>query len=98
MNIIMDRSESAFVSTRILADMENALICDGGATSTMTKSLENCTPVQQKVVDIQPVHGSTQMSTTHHGLKTYYVRDRLGEIRPNIVKAYVVPGLKHDLL
>ena len=43
MNIIMDRSESAFVSTRILADMEDALICDGGATSILTKSLENCT-------------------------------------------------------
>jgi hypothetical protein len=28
MNIIMGRSESAFVSTRILADMEDALICD----------------------------------------------------------------------
>ena len=29
---------------------------------------------------------------------TYYVRDRLGEIRPIVVKAYVVPGLKYDLL
>ena len=26
------------------------------------------------------------------------MRDRLGEIRPIIVKAYVVPGLKYDLL
>ncbi len=32
------------------------------------------------------------------GLNTYYVRDRLGEIRPFVVKAYVVPGLKYDLL
>ncbi len=38
------------------------------------------------------------MSTTYRCLKTYYVRDRLGEIRPIVVKAYVVPGLKHDLL
>ncbi len=38
------------------------------------------------------------MSTTHRCPKTYYVRDRLGEIRPIVVKAYVVPGLKHDLL
>ena len=30
--------------------------------------------------------------------KTYFVKDRLGEIRPIIVKAYVVPGLKYDLL
>ena len=38
------------------------------------------------------------MSTTHLCLKTYYVRDRLGEIRPIAVKAYVDPGLKYDLL
>jgi hypothetical protein len=42
MNIIMDRSKSAFVSTRAPADMEDVLIRDGGATSTLTKSLENC--------------------------------------------------------
>ncbi len=38
------------------------------------------------------------MNSTHLCNKTYYVCDRLGEIRPIIVKAYVVPGLKHDLL
>ncbi len=98
MNIIMDRSASAFVSTRALADMEDALICDGGATSTMTNSLEKCTLVQQKVVEIQTAHGGTQVSTTHCCLKTYNVRDRLGEIRPIVLKAYVDPGLKHGLL
>jgi hypothetical protein len=78
--------------------MEDALIYDGGATSTLTKSLENCTLVKQKVVEIQTAHGGTQMSTTHHCIKTYYFHDRLGEFRPIVVKAYVVPGLKHDLL
>jgi hypothetical protein len=97
MNKIMDLPESAFVSAGVLADMEDASICDGEATSALTKSLENSTLVQQKVVDIQTAHGDSQMSTTHHCLKTYYVRDRLGEIRPIVVKAYVVPGLKHDL-
>ncbi len=94
----MVRSESAFVSTRMLADMEDTLICDGGATSTLTKSLKNCTLVKQKVEEIQTAHGSTKMSTTHRCLKTYYVRHRLGELRPIVVKEYVVPGLKHDLL
>jgi hypothetical protein len=94
----MDRSERAFVSTRALADMEDALICDGGATSILTKSLENWTLVNQTVVEIQTARGNTQISTTHRCIKTYYVRDRLGEIRPIVVKAYVVPGLKHDLL
>ncbi len=99
----MDRSESAFVTQEhllIWTIMEDVLICDGGATSTLTKSLANCTLVKQKVVEIQTAHGGTHMSTTHCCLKTYYVRDRLGEIRPIVVKAYVVPGLglKHDLL
>ena len=98
MNRIMDCPESAFVNTRVLADMKDALICDGGATPTLTKSLENCTLVQQKVVDIQKAHGGTQMSTTHCYVKTYHVCDRLGEIRPIFIKAYVVPGLKHDIL
>ncbi len=50
------------------------------------------------MVQIQTAHDGTQMSTTHRCLKTYYVRDYLGENRPIVVKAYVVPGLKHDLL
>ena len=64
----------------------------------MIKTLENCTRCKPKVVDIEMAQGVKLMSTTHLCLKTYYVRDRLGEIRPIVVKAYVVPGLKYDLL
>ena len=85
-------AHSAFVNTRSVSDVEDALICDGGATCTLTKTLENCTQCKPKVVDIQTAQGATLMSTTHLCLKTYYVRDRLGEIRPIVVKAYVVPG------
>ncbi len=74
------------------------MICDGGATCTLTKSLENFSLCKPKVVVIQTVHGLTMMNSTHLCYKTYYVCDRLGEIRPLIVKAYVVSGLKHDLL
>ena len=38
------------------------------------------------------------MISTHLCYKTYHVWDRLGEVQLIIVKAYVVPGLKHDLL
>ena len=81
--------------------MEDTLICDGGA---LTKTLENCAQCKPKVVEIQTAQGATIMSTTHLCLKTYYVRDWLGEIRPIVVKAYIVvksyaaPGLKYDLL
>ena len=94
----MGRAHSAFVSTRSVVDMEDVLICDGGATCTLTKTLENCTQCKPKVVDIQTAQGATLMSTTHLWLKTYYVRDQLGENLPIVVKACVVPGLKYDLL
>ncbi len=97
-NYIMGYAHSAFVSTRTMLDMEDTLRCDGGATCTLTKTLENCTQCKPKVVEIQTAQGATMMSTTHPCLKTYYVWDRLGEIRPIVVKAYVDPGLKYDLL
>ncbi len=97
-NYIMGHAHSAFVSTRTISEMEDALICDGGATCTLTRTLENCTQCKLKVVEIQTAQGATIMSTTHLCLKTYYVRDRLGEIRPIVVKAYVVPGLKYALI
>ena len=50
------------------------------------------------MVDIQTAQGAALMSTSHECLKTYYIWDCLCEIRPIVVRAYVVPGLKHDLL
>ncbi len=38
------------------------------------------------------------MNPTHLCYKTYYVCDRLGEVPQIIVKAYIVPGLMHDLI
>ena len=99
-NFIMGHAQSAYVSTRSIDDMKDAWICNGGATCTLTKSLENCTLCKPKpeVVEVQTAHGATIMRTKHHCYKNYFVRDRLGEIRPIIVKACVVPGLKYDLL
>ncbi len=51
-----------------------------------------------KVAVMQTAQRSTMMNSTHLCYKTYYVCDRLGEVRLIIVKGYVVPGLKHDLL
>ena len=77
-NFIMGHAHSTFVSTRPIDDMEDTLICDGGATCTLTKSLENCTLCKPKVVEIQTAHGATIMRTTHLCYKTYFVKDRLG--------------------
>jgi hypothetical protein len=79
---------------------DDMLIVDGGTTSTLTKSFENCTQImiRPKVVAIQTVGGSTCIYATHVCLKTYFVWARTGTIRPIIVKAYIVPALRHDLL
>ncbi len=70
-NYIIGHAQSAFVSTRSVADMEGALICDGGATCTLTKTLENCPQSKPKVMCIPKAQGVTLMSTTHLDLKTY---------------------------
>ena len=67
---IMGHAQSAFVSTRSINDIEDALICNGGATCTLTKSLENCTLCKPKVVEVQMEHGATIMRTTHLCYKT----------------------------
>ncbi len=84
-NYIMGRAHSAFVSTKSVEEMEDTLICDGGATCTLTKILETCTQCKLKVVEIQTAEGATIMSTTHLCLKSYYVRDSLGENCPIVV-------------
>jgi hypothetical protein len=75
-----------------------ALICDGGGTSSLSSSLLNCTDVTERVIVIQTAQGGATMVTTHVCFKTYYVRDRTGKIRPITTKTYIVKTLEHDLL
>ena len=83
-----------------MQDMEDALICDGSAASTFTFTftLESCMLCKSRVVEIQTENSAILMSTAHLCLKTYYNCDSLGEIRPMVVKIYLVPGPKHGLL
>ena len=74
------------------------LICDCGATSTLTSSLINCTGCEEKVVVIHLAQDGATMKSSHVCMKTYYVKDRTGEIRPITTKAYYVKSLEHDLL
>ncbi len=85
---ITGKIRGAYVTTRSDEELEDCLICDGGATCTLTKSLENCSLCKPKVVVIQTAYGTTMMKSTHLCYEIYYVCDRLGEIRPIIVKAY----------
>ena len=65
---------SAFVSTRSVADTEDALICDGGATCNLTRPLKIVHSANRRRWTFQTAQGATLMSTTLFCLKTYYVQ------------------------
>ena len=79
-------------------DEEDLLTFDCGATTTVTESLYNMTDVVPKVVTIQLAMDGMTMKSSHIGIKTYYVYDRTGSIRPVKTKALYVRELKQDLL
>ena len=78
-------------------DMSGLLTVDCGATTTITKELLNMSNVKPKVVTIQLAMAGATMKSTHVGIKTYYVYDRTGTLRPISTKAYYVKGLNQDL-
>ena len=60
------------------------------ATSSWSSSFLNCTDITERAVPIHTARGGTVMTTTHVCLKTYYVRNRTGELRPIATKTYIV--------
>jgi hypothetical protein len=90
-NVISDKSahaidwegEFAFDGEELISTGEfTQVICDGGATSTLSSSFENCTDCQLRTVEIKTAEGGSVMTTTHVCMKTYYVKSRTGEIHP----------------
>jgi hypothetical protein len=65
------------------------VICDGGATSTLSSSFENCIYCRPKHVNINLAEGGVAMVTTHEAMKTYYFRTRTGEICGVTTKTYI---------
>ena len=57
------------------------IICDGGCTTTLTSSFENCADCLPRIAKIKTAEGGMVMETTHMCMKTYYVRTRTGEPR-----------------
>ncbi len=58
----------------------------------------NCTEITERAVAINTAQDGTVMVTLPVCLKTYYVRDQTGELRPITTKTFIVNKLKHDLL
>jgi hypothetical protein len=71
---ITGKIRGAYVTTRSDKELEDCLICNGGATCTLRKSLGDCFPCKPKVVVIQTAHGTTIMNSTHQCYKTLHLR------------------------
>ena len=96
---VMAQGEFAFVGNESVPNNETSyVIVDGGATTTLTSSFENCTDIKPKKVNINLAEGGVAMVTTHVCLKTNYFRSRTGEFRAVTTQAFVVPSLRTDLL
>jgi hypothetical protein len=96
---ILYKDEFAFIGMESDPTEESTfIICDGGATTTLTSSFENCTDCKPRQVNINLAEGGVAMVTTHEVTKTYYLRTRTGEFHGLTTKAFVTPGLRHDLL
>ena len=76
---------------------DDALVVDGGATSTLTKSFDNCTQIRPKVVAIQTAIGSSAIYSSHVCRKTYFAIGRSGELRPITVKGEPTTFLQKTL-
>jgi hypothetical protein len=94
---VMAQEEFALVGNESVPNNEAPfVIVDGGATTTLTSSFENCTGIKPKNVNINLAEGGIAMVTTHVCLKKNYFRSRTGEIRAVTTQAFVVPSLRTD--
>ncbi len=71
------------IQTTVNNEPESKLIIvDGGCTTSLTSSFENCADCKPRITSVRTAEGGMTMQTTHVCMKTYYVRSRTGEIRP----------------
>ncbi len=81
-------------SAHVIKD-KSVIVMDCGASQTIDNSLINC---KEKVTMIEPADGDKSMKGTHSCIKTYFVRNRIGEIVTITVPSIFVKGLQQDLL
>ena len=64
----------------------------------MTGSLENTTDVVEKLVRVEMAENGTSMKATHVRMKTYFLKNRLGEVVSLTVQALYAKSVNQDLL
>jgi hypothetical protein len=66
---------------KIRPDEDKSNICTNtGASIGVTDSLQNTTNVVEKLVSVEMAENGTWMKTTHVCMKTYFLKNRLGEV------------------
>ena len=93
----MARRSDAVPCQWVIKD-KSAIVMDCGASSLVTGSLINTKDVIEKITNIETADGVDSMKATHQCTKTYFVRNRMGEVKPITVNALYVRGLPQDLL
>ena len=83
----------------IRPDEDKSNICtDTGASICVTGSLENTTDVVEKLVRVEMAENGTSMKATHVCMKTYFLKNRSGEVVSLTVPALYVKSVNQDLL
>ena len=77
---------------------KSVIVMDCGASRTVTGSLLNTREVTEKTTNIKTADGKQSLKATHTCLKTYFLRNRTGEVKPITAQAIFVMGLPQDLL
>ena len=77
---------------------KSVVVMDCGASQTITESLLNSRDVIEKQTRIVTADGKEGMVSTHVCTKTYFVRNRTGEVVTLTVPSLFVRGLPQDLL
>ena len=79
-------------------DDKSYLCADCGASMTMTGSLANATDVEEKHVIVDMAESGTSMKATHTCMKTYFIKNRTGEVVSITTPALYVKNIYQDLL
>ena len=79
-------------------DDKSYLCADCGASMTMTGSLANATDVEEKHVIVDMAESVTSMKATHTCMKTYFIKNRTGEVVSITTPALYVKNIYQDLL
>ena len=77
---------------------KSVIVLDCGASTTVTGSLLNCTDVEVKNTIIETAKDGEGMTATHSCKKTYFVKNRLGDIISITTPAIYVRNLPQDLI